>query len=334
MSDQEPIVIGDLNLGDNQAILEEFLELNPLQVKTLTLKNYRSIIGFLITWLKDKHIFELTTRDFLKYQNTIIKDSGIGYYTKKMRIAMTKKFLRKVYNLYLEEISEVRKPIVIIQFLNFLNEETKVSKEVKSKKGREHYYMTKKEIELFFKELKIMDYQKYLMFRLYLETGCRRIGITNLQLDPEKPFEYYLARNELCITRSKTKEFYYLMDDLKDRLMEYVIKRRKVATDKGEVFLSIRGSKYNKDTINMFCKRFIAKVNKRHGKEVLSKKITPHAFRRTLNNLRLKMGCNDKNLKILLCQKVEDVNFNHYQDKSNGFFELYKKYYPFDLYKL
>lgn len=39
------------------------------------------------------------------------------------------------------------------------------------------------------------------------------------------------------------------------------------------------------------------------------------------------MGCNERDLKILVCQK-------HYIDKSSGFLELYDKYYPYKLYNI
>ena len=87
---------------------------------------------------------------------------------------------------------------------------------------------------------------------------------------------------------------------------------------------------YTNTTLNDFLAKTIVKINKKYGETVLNPKITPHTFRRTLNNLREKdKNCPGKWLSVLLCQKFGNVNFNHYIDKSKGFLEQYDLYNPY-----
>jgi len=58
--------------------------------------------------------------------------------------------------------------------------------------------------------------------------------------------------------------------------------------------------------------------------------ITPHTFRRTLNTLRKKMGCDNETAKILLGHKINDVNIESYTifnyEDYIAFFDKYNPY--------
>ena len=73
----------------------------------------------------------------------------------------------------------------------------------------------------------------------------------------------------------------------------------------------------------------IKRINDIHGKTVINPKISLHALRRSINNLRQKKGCNDRDLTILLCQQVKGVNFSHYVDKFKWFLEVYMRFDPY-----
>ena len=336
MSKQDPLIVGTIDsYGENIALLEEFLELNPDDLKIGSLKNYKSIGNLFLNWLRDHgnyHFYELDELTLMKYKKFISKNTGLSLRTKLNRFNITKRLIKWVIRLIPRKIRNTMNIMDLYDFKMCLDDKTKFNEDLNHAPGREQIYMSYEEIQIFMRELKIMNPQKYLMFRILIETGCRKFGVLSLSLDCNgKPIEYYLYRREVYISKGKTgKHIYYCSEELRDLLLDYVKERRTHHKDINEVFLSRRNNGYTNSTLNEFLSKTIVRINRKYGETVLNPRITVHTFRRTLNNLREKeKNCPSKWLSVLLCQKFGNVNFNHYIDKSKGFLEQYDLYNPY-----
>lgn len=321
-------LVVDLPQISNSDLLTEFLDLNPDDLKKNTLDNYKSIVKMFISWINQnnkKHFFELVEMDLMKYKKCIAQDKNLSLKTKENRFNITKRFIKILFNLYLQEISKVQNIILVIQFLNNLDKKTKFSKDPSNHaRGRELVFMTKQQIIKIFNELRVNYPYKYLMFRIYLESCPRKLGVISMNLDNNGiPIEKYLEKREIYIPKGKTgKHIYYCSQDLANRLLKYVKKRRNWPIKSNALFLSQQNKRFSMNGLNYTLAKILEKLG-------ITDNITIHAFRRTTNNFRAINGCSSKWLKVLLCQKVNDVNFNHYEDKSKGFLDKYDLWNPY-----
>jgi integrase len=331
----------------NMELLEEF-KTKSRNLSKGSIKNYNSVARMFIKWLDGKHLFDISISDIEDYNIELNENPNLSLETKISRFNLTKRFVKKSYYRHLEEIGKKRDPLFVIKFIEFLDQPGEFSKKNDRihSRGRDHVFMTLEELVLLLYELKIYDFTKYIIFRSYVETGARRKEILSMKLNYDiedlpksirhlDTIEKQLAERIIYTPLGKTgRHIYYCSEELRDYLISHVEKRRNQTYECNALFLSSYKRFFSENAINDFLKRFIKKVNERENRTIINPNITMHSFRRTINNERMKMGCPNNMLKILVNQSVNDVNFKHYIDKSKGFLTEYDKYNPYKFVKL
>jgi len=101
-------------------------------------------------------------------------------------------------------------------------------------------------------------------------------------------------------------------------------------------FTSWFGTPYSPETVSTLLKHIRVAIKIEFPPEERNKRITCHTFRRTINTLRYRNGLKDLNqLKILLNQRVRDVNYKSYVKENYGdFIKLYDDNFPYEISKL
>jgi len=124
--------------------------------------------------------------------------------------------------------------------------------------------------------------------------------------------------------RGKTGEkTYYISEILAKDLKVYLNGRKKIQTKLNVLFLNSQNKPFNTRLIQKILERI-------RNKRKTTNWTTPHTFRRTLNTLRKKMGCDNETAKILLGHKINDVNIESYTifnyEDYIAFFDKYNPY--------
>ena len=78
-----------------------------------------------------------------------------------------------------------------------------------------------------------------------------------------------------------------------------------VEVDSEALFLSPHKHRYARRSVNNYIHRCVKRIG-------IAKRVSCHTFRRTINTLRKKMGCPNEDRRILLCHKVNDINYQCY----------------------
>jgi len=188
----------------------------------------------------------------------------------------------------------------------------------KKPKSNKDVVMNKEEVK------KILDYnfrhnyQYYILFRLLAETGMRHGELLSIDYDMIN------TQNRYVETKGKNgRNVYYFSKGLAGHLEIYLKERMLRDAKTNVLFLSLQKKRYSPRSINNYLSNCLTILN-------IKKKISCHTFRRTLNTLRKKMGCPPEDRKILLCHKVNDVNFNCYVKLNyNDYLQLYDKWNPY-----
>jgi integrase len=260
------------------------------------------------------HAFEINKRDLIRYFDWLNHLSDIALTTKKTKWAILRSFIR-----FLNEFYDLRiiTPHYLVKWKN-THSEPDSNKNVK---------LSVAEISKILNYLKLNHFQYYLIFRLFAETGCRKGGLIHLEYDNVNLKERYFKTTE------KTgRKVYYFSKSLVNYLKIYIEERkeRNRNVKNKYLFLSTHGKKFSNRAFNIYLKEVLDILE-------IEKNITCKTFRFSLNDLRRQLGCPDKMLKILLCHKVKDVNYNHYvsdETKKKEFKEAYDKYNPFSMSEL
>jgi len=187
---------------------------------------------------------------------------------------------------------------------------------IKESNSNKDVIAEKYEIEQILQYLKFTKHHYYLMIRILVETGMRIGELVDIEyenVDTEK-------RRIVTVGKSGRKP-YYTSKDLANEL-EYYIKHGNFPLK--YLFYSRKLRQYDDDSIRVELHNTVKRLE-------IKKNITPHTFRRTINTLRYKMGCPDKELKILLNHKITDVNFSSYTKlKYEEYIRLYDKWFPYN----
>jgi len=233
------------------------------------------------------HVSKITTKLLKNYFIWLKNLPGISIATKKNKWTILISFLNSVMEDYEDFLIKI--PSKSINWKGTLGN-GKIIKEI----------LTEEEIEKILDYFKRYNFKHYIIFRLLLETGMRKgelISIKVQDIDIEKRY---------VKTHGKTEEsVYYFSKKLGKYLKQYLNSRLTLKIDTDALFLNKFRNQYSNRVFNMLLKNACEKVN-------ISKNITCHTFRRTINTYRKKMGCSNEDRKILINHKVSDVNIESY----------------------
>lgn len=234
-----------------------------------------------------EHIFKITTSKLKEYFVWLKNLESINITTKKNKWNVLISFLN--YTMEDHENFIIKIPQKTVNWRGS-NGNGKEVKEIASKE----------ELEQILQHFKLYNFKHYLILRLLIESGMRKGEILNakyIDLNIEKRY---------IKTTGKTEDVaYYYSKELARFLKQFLNEREKLSINNKILFLSNRGVKYSNRAFNLLLKKACKKLG-------ITKNITCHTFRRTLNTERKKMGCSNEDRKILLNHKVQDVNIENY----------------------
>ena len=275
------------------------------------------------------HIFEIDNEiiiDYFDYLNTL---ETLSISTRKNKWHIFTSFLNYTVYIYGEKYGfiVVKPPREFINFENALPKKTKV-------KTNKKVFATKEELKKILNYLEVNNFTHYLIFRLFIETGSRKGELINTKYYELNPEERYVNPSK----GKKGEKYYFYSETLAILLNLYLNERKKMNASNDYLFLSKKLTKYNLRAFNLMLKGNITKD--RNGKDFrhigileavgITKNITCHTLRRTINDLRKDMDCSNEDRKILLGHAVTDVNVKSYTNsdykKLRG---LYDKWDPY-----
>ena len=333
-----------ITFPSNQEITSKYLEyfnhsrISQCSHKT-SLKLFENFINKSFEYLEVKDV-----KEFHQYLNT---SNNWTLTTKKFYFHIAKRFIED----FLQNYMDCFKPKKLILFLMFLKD----SKNFKWRK--EHFHkeserdnnvvLEKSELVKILNHLKRKDMTKYLMVRVIAETGMRRGECLSINLSRKyKGVDFNIEedlKNRFVHVLGKTgKKIYFVSRSLSNLLIKFLEQRNKTNVGTNAFFLSNRGNRVSNHVINdlLSGKKGYGNNKRRMGVcEILgiNKIISPKTFRLTLNDLRERMDCPEKYLKILLNHKESGVNYTHYvsdETKRAKFLEYYDLYNPYKNLKL
>ena len=249
----------------------------------------------------DKTVSDISKYDLLEYFDYLNNKDDISLITKENKWKIIRGFLRFCME-YFDDFFVVV-PKYIIKWKS-IHKESGSNKEV---------VLTKMEVERILYWLKKNDYQYYIIFRLFAETGMRKgelIKIICKNVDLEKRSIKTLGKSGRVV--------YYMSIEMRDILAEYIGKRERT------VLFSFHGMKrYSSRAFNLYLKRVLGRIG-------IEKNVTCKTFRSTINTLRKLMGCPLEERKLLLNHKMMDVNTNYYVKLTYvEYLRIYDKWNPF-----
>ena len=256
----------------------------------------------------DKHIFDIQKRDVLDYFDYLNHREDLCLKSKINKWNTFRSFLQFSQEYY----DSFR--VVIPSFTVHWKPVHKLPNTNKD------VVLEREEIQKILQYCRNNRYSYYIMYRLFAECGMRMGELRSIDVKDVHLEQRYVE------TRGKTgRNVYYYSRDLARHLSLYLMER-KIATARGEcpaLFVSCRNTRYSERAINGYLKTVCKRVD-------INKRASSHTFRRSLNTLRKKMGCPSEDRRILLCHRVQDVNYNCYVKLNyEDYIALYDKWYPY-----
>ncbi len=298
-----------MNRPTNKTIIEKYL--NHFRHSNQSVKMRGSSLNY---FFEEKyfnysgHVFDIDTSvliDYFEYLNNL---DSISIKTKKNKWSIINSFLNFTMEYY-----QKHEFIVIIP--NFSINWKKTHKKPESNKT---IIANIEEIQAILNYLKIHNYKHYLIFRMFIETGMRKGEVINAKYPDLKLEERY--SNGIGKTGEK---IYYFSENYAKHLRIYFNQRIGLNIEGKELFINKHLRKYSIRGFNLILKNVCSKLG-------IKKNITCHTFRRTLNTLRKKMGCDNDTAKILIGHKTRDVNIESYTIFNyDDFIALYDKWNPY-----
>lgn len=145
------------------------------------------------------------------------------------------------------------------------------------------------------------DFTYYIIFRLFTETGMRKGELVNAKLE-EVNMEYRYINPFMGKTGEK---YYFFTPEFKKWVQIYLNERKRRFGNEGFLFLNSRGRQFTLRDFN----QYLAGIRKELG---ITKRITTHTFRRTINTFRKKMGTSLEDRERLLGHTTRNVNVKGY----------------------
>ncbi len=255
------------------------------------------------------HVFEIDTTiliDYFQYLNLL---DTLSLESKKTKWKILKSFLEFTMEYYYKEGFTVIIPTYTVKF----------SKSQPTSRVDRNAIMSEEEVEKILIYFKLRHFKYYLIFRLLADTGMRKGGLLKADIGDINIKKRWIKTKEKsgnCV--------YYFTKELAELMDIYLKERIRNNANTNALFISRRGSRFSPRFFNLKLKEALIDLK-------ISKNITCHTFRKTINTLRkLKLDCSPENRKILLNHKLRDVNYESYTKlEYKNFIELYDQYYPY-----
>ncbi|MHA1371356.1 MAG: tyrosine-type recombinase/integrase [Promethearchaeota archaeon] len=289
----------------NQELVDTYLSLyeseKSKKIRRISLEKFR-------TFIKDKPFYRLEYDDFIGYFKHM-KSRNLALSSKKTYWAFLKSFIE-----FLMEYGNC--------FINFPKKFIKWNGAVNGGKERKNGTIPVEDINAFLEKLKKTSYRVYVLCLLLRDTGMRASEAGSIHLeDVDLEKRMVITGKENGAQKSGIVQ-YFFSTHCKRELAKWIRFRQTFAKDNKYLFPSW-------DKKGRMTSVSIASLINKYRKGI-NDEITSHAFRRTLNTLRMKMGADLYVRKILLNHKLRDVNEAHYTKLSLAEKRaLYDKYYPY-----
>ncbi len=283
----------------NEEIIKSYL--NHWRSSKYSVSNRKSCLKYFFGNEKDHfhyqgHVFDINTGVLVDYFDHLnhLKSLAIG--TKKSKWTTITSFLNYTMEKYYEHGFIVKIPTYT----------TKWNVTHKKANSNKHVLADISDITRILGFFALRDYKYYLIFRILVETGMRVGELTNLTIDGVNLEKRYL--NTTGKTGEKT---YYISKEFVLLLKVYVDNRKTMdIADRSLLISQLTKKSYERNAFNRRLKKALISLG-------IEKRISCHTFRKTLNTLRKKMGCDNDTCKILLGHKVNDVNIASYTIYNN-----------------
>jgi len=328
----------------HKTVLNIFLgiEEDGKYIKTKILKNFT-----------DKSVLEFTKKDVKDFFNLLNKDQDHwSLSSKRTMFPKVKKFLIWIIDYYLDNPKDdIAKQLYYMKLENYLNKSDKFKFEKSGHKTSD----SNKSVVLEIEELKalfqaIMDYPNSYekakpiyknMYRLLTETGCRITEFCSIVLDAKInshtiPIEDDLKERKIRVKWIKTEDkeqkhfkFYPISKDFQAILLNYVKSRRTENKEDNmlpnSLFITKTKSKMTSINMQYNIKRYCKKAG-------ITKSVSPHVFRHSLNIHRAKLKCPEDIRAILLNHGTGNINTDTYLKDSYSWptrVQMFDDFYPY-----
>jgi len=294
----------------NREKVEEFL-LESTHLSIQSQKQYRSALRIFYYWvhtsLNDKKIFEIKKKEFMRFQNALVRRgmSSSGIRLKRSSVSSMNKYLINFY----EDDDD---------FATFRNFVEGVPNPVLNK-TYEKVVLSKEEIQLICDTLEeSKQYQELAGFMLLYTSGCRRSELIQVKKsvaeyeqvkDPKtgEPKGYYMTENVRGKGKGEMGEQYPLLFD--DKVKYYM-----------KLWLDSRGED---DCEYLFVSRYNGKVSqiststvnywfKEIFSDILGRRVNPHITRSSRSTHILESGMDIKKAQQLLRHKDSSTTEKFY----------------------
>jgi integrase len=291
----------------NQQIIDRYLQRYKHSKQSMSSRKYA--LGYFFEqryFGYEGHVFEIKKRDVIDYFDYLNHLETISLVTKMNKWSYFRTFLQFVMEYYDDFV------IVIPRYC------VKWKPIHKKPESNKDVIMTKEEVKKILDYTFNHNYQYYILLRLLTETGMRHGELLSIDYDNVN------LKKRLVETQGKTgRNVYYFSKGLAKHLSIYLKERMFKNSTSKALFLSIFRKRYAPRSINNYLQNCLSRLN-------IDKRVSCHTFRRTLNTMRKRMGCQSEDRKILLCHKVNDVNFSCYVKLNYGdHIQLFDKWNPY-----
>jgi site-specific recombinase XerD len=302
----------------NREKVEEFL-LESTHLTNRSLSQYKSALRIFYFWvhsdLRDKNIYEIKKKDFMRFQNMLVRRgmSSSGIKLKRSAVSSMNRYLINFY----EDDDD---------FLTFRNYVEGVPNPVLSK-TYEKVVLSKEEIELICKTLEeSKQHQELSAFMLLYTSGSRRSEliqvkkdvVTYEQVKDAKTGEdkgYYMTGNVRGKGKGELGEQYPLLFD--DKVKDYMKKWMDVRGEDDCEYLFVSNyngkvSQISPSTVNYWFTEIFS--------DIVGRRVNPHITRSSRSTHILESGMDIKKAQQLLRHKDSSTTEKFYdlrQDKDD-----------------
>lgn len=263
----------------------------------------------------EKSILEVQYEDLANYKRHLKKlldknGKPITLGTKKTKWFILMSFINSIEEQY--DIT-IRKPTERV---------VKWGNNHKHKDKKRQYVATIEEIKKIVDYLKNKSDRYYLIFALYISTGCRKSGLLNLDIDNIDLEKRYFKTREKN-TKEELNE-YFIIDALIPRLEIYINSRKQYGSEYNNLFLNPTLKPYSIRAFNIHLKKVLKRLN-------IESPITCNTFRHSINQHRkIIRNTMKEDREFLLNQSIHDVNPTYYLELSlQEKYKIFKESNPY-----
>jgi len=302
-----------MNRPTNKCIIQKYLDHYDYSSQSVRMR--KSSLNYFFGKKSEKclgysrHVFDINTDILINYFEFLNKLKNISLTTKKGKWAIIKSFLNFCMEKYRDYNFIVIFPKTTIKWAN----------NHKIADSNKDIILDLDEIKKILGFLRNNNFKQYIILKLLIETGSRLSELLSIQINDLNLEKRYVN----C--RGKTGEkIYYFSLELAKNLKQYYNERISMKNKKtNALFLNQNLNAYSNRSIQLIIDNTCEKCN-------ITKNISPHTFRRTLNTLRKRIGCDNETAKMLLGHKLSDVNMASYTVFDyEDYIKLFDKYNPY-----